>query len=131
MKKSSKILIAVVALIALASVVFAVIPAFAQKKKADEKIVIDTTELCKDVLGHHAATPVEITVVGRKIQSVVALPSDETPSFFEQAVKVLDAFNGMTVKEALQADVDAISGATMSSEALITNVKSGLKTLQK
>lgn len=131
MKKSSKILIAVVALIALASVVFAVIPAFAQKKKADEKIVIDTTELCKDVLGHHAATPVEITVVGRKIQSVVALPSDETPSFFEQAVKVLDAFNGMTVKEALQADVDAISGATMSSEALITNVKTGLKTLQK
>lgn len=124
-------MIAVVALIALASVVFAVIPAFAQKKKADEKIVIDTTELCKDVLGHHAATPVEITVVGRKIQSVVALPSDETPSFFEQAVKVLDAFNGMTVKEALQADVDAISGATMSSEALITNVKSGLKTLQK
>lgn len=131
MKKSSKILIAVVALIALASVVFAVIPAFAQKKKADEKIVIDTTELCKDVLGHHAATPVEITVVGRKIQSVVALPSDETPSFFEQAVKVLDAFNGMTVKKALQADVDAISGATMSSEALITNVKTGLKTLQK
>lgn len=131
MKKSSKILIAVVALIALASVVFAVIPAFAQKKKADEKIVIDTTELCKDVVGHHAATPVEITVVGRKIQSVVALPSDETPSFFEQAVKVLDAFNGMTVKEALQADVDAISGATMSSEALITNVKTGLKTLQK
>ncbi|MBP5693326.1 MAG: FMN-binding protein, partial [Bacteroidales bacterium] len=130
MKKSSKILIAVVALIALASVVFAVIPAFAQKKKADEKIVIDTTELCKDVLGHHAATPVEITVVGRKIQSVVALPSDETPYFFEQAVKVLDAFNGMTVKEALQADVDAISGATMSSEALITNVKTGLKTLQ-
>ncbi|MBO7117851.1 MAG: FMN-binding protein, partial [Bacteroidales bacterium] len=108
-----------------------VIPDFAQKKKADEKIVIDTTELCKDVLGHHAATPVEITVVGRKIQSVVALPSDETPSFFEQAVKVLDAFNGMTVKEALQADVDAISGATMSSEALITNVKTGLKTLQK
>ena len=131
MKKSSKILIAVVALIALASVVFAVIPAFAQKKKADEKIVIDTTELCKDVLGHHAATPVEITVVGRKIQSVVALPSDETPSFFEQAVKVLDAFNGMTVKEALHADVVAISGATMSSEALITNVKTGLKTLQK
>ncbi|MBP5795976.1 MAG: FMN-binding protein [Bacteroidales bacterium] len=43
----------------------------------------------------------------------------------------MDAFNGMTVKKALQADVDAISGATMSSEALITNVKTGLKTLQK
>ena len=131
MKKSSKILIAVVALIALASVVFAVIPAFAQKKKADEKIVIDTTELCKDVLGHHASTPVEITIVGGKIESVVALPSEETPSFYQNAVKVLDAFKGMTVKEALQADVDAVSGATMSSDALIENVKAGLKTLQK
>ena len=131
MKKSSKILIAVVALIALASVVFAVIPAFAQKNKADKKIVIDTTELCKDVLGHHAATPVEITIVGGKIESVVALPSEETPSFYQNAVKVLDAFKGMTVMEALQADVDAISGATMSSDALIENVKAGLKTLQK
>ena len=131
MKKSSKILIAVVALIALASVVFAVIPAFAQKKKADEKIVIDTTELCKDVLGHHATTPVEIIIVGGKIESVVALPSEETPSFYQNAVKVLDAFKGMTVKEALQADVDAVSGATMSSDALIENVKAGLKTLQK
>ena len=68
MKKTSKILIAVVALIALASVAFTVFPASAQKK-ADEKKVIDTTEMCKDVLGHHAATPVKITIVGGKIQS--------------------------------------------------------------
>ena len=68
MKKTSKILIAVVALIALASVAFTVFPASAQKK-ADEKKVIDTTEMCKDVLGHHAATPVKITIVGGKIQT--------------------------------------------------------------
>ncbi|MBR4002209.1 MAG: FMN-binding protein [Bacteroidales bacterium] len=130
MKKTSKILIAVVALIALASVAFTVFPASAQKK-ADEKKVIDTTVMCKDVLGHHAATPVKITIVGGKIQSVEALPSDETPSFYQNAVKILDAFKGMTVKEALESDVDAISGCTMSCEALKENIKAGLKSIQK
>ena len=130
MKKTSKILIAVVALIALASVAFTVFPASAQKK-ADEKKVIDTTEMCKDVLGHHAATPVKITIVGGKIQSVEALPSEETPSFYQNAVKSLDAFKGMTVKEALESDVDAISGCTMSCEALKENIKAGLKSIQK
>ncbi len=130
MKKTSKILIAVVALIALASVAFTVFPASAQKK-ADEKKVIDTTVMCKDVLGHHAATPVKITIVGGKIQSVEALPSEETPSFYQNAVKILDAFKGMTVKEALESDVDAISGCTMSCEALKENIKAGLKSIQK
>lgn len=122
MKKISKIIVAVL------TVAAAVVAVSCSSKKT---VVVDTTDLCKDVIGHHATTPVQITVVGGKIQSVVALPSDETPSYYEKAVKVLDAFNGMTVKKALQADVDAISGATMSSEALITNVKTGLKTLQK
>ena len=122
MKKISKIIVAVL------TVAAAVVAVSCSSKKT---VVVDTTDLCKDVIGHHATPPVQITVVGGKIQSVVALPSDETPSYYENAVKVLDAFNGMTVKKALQADVDAISGATMSSEALITNVKTGLKTLQK
>ena len=131
MKKSSKILIAALAVIALVTAAIILFPAGAQNKKADEKTVIDTTEMCKDVIGHHATTPVEITIVGGKIQSVKALPSEETPSFYVEAVKVLDAFKGMTVKEALEAEVDAISGATMSSDALIENVKTGLRTLQK
>ena len=130
MNKSSKTIIAALVVIALAAVAIAVFPASAQKK-ADEKTVIDTTEMCKDVLGHHAATPVKITIVGDKIESVVALPSDETPSFYEMAVKVLDAYKGMSVKKALEADVDAISGATMSSDALIENVRTGLRSLEK
>ena len=130
MKKTSKIFIAVVALIALASVALTMFPASAQKKEEDKK-VIDTTEMCKEVLGHHAPTPGKITIVGDKIQSVEALPSDETPSFFDMAVEVLDAFKGMTVQKALEAEVDAVSGATMSSEALIKNVKTGLRSLEK
>lgn len=131
MKKTAKILIAVLALVALATAAVVMFPALGQNMKANNKVVVNTTELCKDVLGHHATTPVEITIVGGKIESVKALPSEETPSFYVEAVKVLDAFKGMTVKQALEAEVDAISGATMSSDALIENVKAGLKTLQK
>ena len=131
MKKSSKILIAALVVVALVAAAFAVIPALAQNKKAPEKIVIDTTEMCKDVLGHHAATPVQITIVGGKIESVVALPSDETPSFYQNAVKILDSYKGMTVKQALESDVDAISGCTMSCDALKENIMAGLKSIQK
>ena len=121
MKKISKIIIAVL------TVAAAVVAVSCSSKKT---VVVDTTDLCKDVIGHHATTPVQITVVGGKIQSVVALPSDETPSYYENAVSVLKAFEGLTVKKALEADVDAVSGATMSSVALIKNVKAGLETLK-
>ena len=126
MKKTSISIIVTLAVIAL----IAVVSCSGKKKQSAEPIVIDTTELCKDVIGHHATTPVVITIVDGKIQSVVALPSDETPSYYEDAVKVLDSFKGLTVKQALKADVDAISGATMSSVALIKNVKAGLETLK-
>ena len=128
MKKTSKILIAVLGLIAVAAVALTVFPAWGQTKKTGDKVVINTTEMCKDVIGHHATTPLEITV---EITDIKVLPSDETPSFYEMAVKVLDAFKGMTVQQALEAEVDAVSGATLSSDALITNVQTGLKSLQK
>ncbi|MBO4843235.1 MAG: FMN-binding protein [Bacteroidales bacterium] len=131
MKKTSKILIAVLGLIAVAAVALTVFPAWGQTKKTGDKVVINTTEMCKDVIGHHATTPLEITVEGGKITDIKVLPSDETPSFYEMAVKVLDAFKGMTVQQALEAEVDAVSGATLSSDALITNVQTGLKSLQK
>ena len=130
MNKTVKIILKVLALAVLVVAVTYTIKAYNQKKVPSEPIVIDTTELCKDVIGHHATTPVKITIVDGKIQSVVALPCDETPSFYEDAVKVLKAFEGLTVKQALEADVDAISGATMSSDALVKNVKAGLQTLK-
>lgn len=93
----------------------------------DGTIIINTTEIGEEFIGHHATTPVEIKVFKGKIVEVNALESDETPSFYEKAVEVLKAFIGMTVKEASAAEVDAVTGCTMSSVALIKNVKEGLK----
>lgn len=102
----------------------------AQTRTSDkDSIKVNTTEIGKEFIGHHATTPVEIVVYKGKVTRVTALPSDETPSFYEMAVAVLKSFVGLTVKEALDAKVDAVSGATMSSVALIENVKAGLKTV--
>ncbi len=119
-------------LLAAVSVLFA-LTAFSSAAQSirtvnkDGSITINTTEISGDFIGHHATTPVEITVLKGKIKNVTALPSDETPSFYEMAVAVLKSFIGMTVEEAAKAEIDAVSGATMSSNALISNVKEGLK----
>jgi electron transport complex protein RnfG len=47
------------------------------------------------------------------------------------AVVILKKYVGLTPKEAMEAKIDAVSGATMSSDALIENVQAGLKELDK
>lgn len=93
----------------------------------DGSITINTTEIGKEFIGHHATTPLEIVVKDEKITSIKALPSDETPSYYEKAITLLKSFVGMTVKEASEVEIDAVTGCTMSSIALIQNVKEGLK----
>ncbi len=113
-----------------ASLLLAAIPSHAQSVRTvakDGSITINTTEIGQEFIGHHATTPVEIVVNKGKIISVTALPSDETPSFYEKAITLLKSFAGMTVEEASKAEVDAVTGSTMSSKALIQNVKEGLK----
>ena len=92
-----------------------------------DTLVINTTEIGKEILGHHTTTPVEIVLSEGRIVSVTALPSDETPAYFRKARKILAIFIGMTVEEALDTEVDAVSGATMSSNALVHNVHLGLQ----
>ena len=58
---------------------------------------------------------------------IKALKNHETPEFFEQASKLLTAWNGKSVDEAQQLKVDAISGATFSSRGIIGNVERGLQ----
>ena len=120
----------IVKLIVTLAVFSMVLPVAAQEIRTvgkDGSIIINTTEIGKDFIGHHATTPVEIVVNNNKITRIKALPSDETPSFYEKAVTLLQSFVGMTVKEASEAEVDAVTGCTMSSIALIQNVKEGLK----
>ena len=93
----------------------------------DNVTVINTTSLAKDVTGFGGTVPLEIYLKDGKILKIKALKNHETPEFFEQASKLLTAWNGKSVDEAQQLKVDAISGATFSSRGIIGNVERGLQ----
>ena len=94
--------------------------------------VVNTTSLATDVEGYIGTTPLKIYIQKNKILKIEALHNQETPKYFAKIKKqLLDKWNGMTVKEAQKAQVDGVTGATMSSDAVKENVKRGLDYYQK
>lgn len=90
--------------------------------------VINTTTLAKDVRGYRGTTPLKIYVKKNKIQKIEALKNRETPEYFEEVEAVMfPKYQGLTVKKALSAPVDGVTGATLSSKAVRENVKRGLE----
>ena len=88
--------------------------------------VINTTTLCADVKGYADATPIKIYIKDGKIEKIKTLRNAETPKFWALIKKeVLPKWEGMDVKKAAKAKVDAVTGATMSSKALMKNVQAG------
>ena len=88
---------------------------------------VNTTEIGNTIIGYNGATPLLITIENEKIVKVEALENDETPRFFSNAEGILPALAGRDINEVLEAEIDAVSGATYSSEALIANVRVGLR----
>jgi len=101
--------------------------------KKPKSFVVNTEKLGKEVMGYAGTTPVEITVTDGKIEKVVALPNSETPGFFQRVLDspIFTALNGKTVKEASEVKLDAVSGATYSSKAVIENIRLGLQEAAK
>ena len=78
----------------------------------DGTIVVNTTAIGKDIAGYGGPVPLEIRLKDGRVAGVKALANTETPDFFDEA-------------EAQK--VDAVSGATFSSQAIIGNVRRGLQ----
>lgn len=101
----------------------------------DGTLIVNTTQLGKNIEGYAGAVPLEIHLKEDKVQKIVALPNEETPSFFDEAKVIFKQWEGKRIDEAMQAEVDAVSGATYTSEAIIKNVQKGLRyatqTIQK
>ena len=95
---------------------------------ADGSRLISTEELAKDVLGFGGSVPLHIYMREGRVVRVEALDNYETPPFFAQVVKdILPAWNGLTADEALKKEVAAVSGATISSRAVIENFRRGME----
>lgn len=125
MKQTSFTVISI--LVALAAAFFS-FTINAKTTKGGSPQVIMTGEIAKKVIGYQGPTPVSISISNGRIASITALDNQETPSYFNKAKqKVFGQFVGKTVDEALKLDADAATGATYSSEALIKNIKMGLK----
>lgn len=92
----------------------------------DGTSVIHTQSLPGTISGYAGPVPLDIYISDGKISDIKALPNAETPSFFERAAEVLSSWTGKTLAEAEALKVDAVSGATFSSAAIINNVNVGL-----
>ena len=88
--------------------------------------VVNTTTLCPNVKGYTDVVPVKIYIKNGKIDKVKPLRNDETPKYWAMIKKqMLPKWEGMDVKKAAKAKVDAVTGATISSKALLKNVQTG------
>lgn len=89
-------------------------------------IVVNTSTLCPNIKGYADAVPVKIYIKGGKIEKIKSLHNAETPKFWALIKKeMMPKWEGMDVKKAAKAKVDAVTGATMSSKALLKNVQAG------
>ncbi|MFI3315900.1 MAG: FMN-binding protein, partial [Rikenellaceae bacterium] len=74
-------------------------------------------------------TPIKLYLKDGVVSKVELQPNRETPTIFQ---KIVDAnlsqrWVGLSTKKASTAKVDAISGATISSKAIIANVQRAAK----
>ena len=95
--------------------------------KENGAIVINTTELGKNVEGYQGPTPLKVYIKNNMVEKIEFLKSPETPKYYDRVKKFLQSkCDGLKVKEAREKEVDVVTGATYSSEAVIENVRLAL-----
>lgn len=94
--------------------------------KPDGAFVVNTKPLAKDVQGYGGPVPLKIYIKDGRVAAVEAEPNAESPDFFNRAKELLNHWQNKSVDEALAESVDAVSGATFSSKAIIANMQRGL-----
>lgn len=94
--------------------------------------IVNTTTIANGVDGYNGPVPVKIYIKKNKIEKIEVLKNQEGPKYMAKVKEaMLNAWDGLTVKEAQAKEVDAVTGATYTSEALKGNVRKGLEYYQK
>ena len=103
--------------------------AFYQVKDAKGKVigtVLLSSPYSDKISGFNGPTPLLIALdADGHIKNVVMLDNEETPVFAQRVVDggLYNAWNGLSVDEALNKDVDAVSGATYTSNSIQRSLK--------
>ena len=86
-----------------------------------------------NIMGFNGPTPLQIALdKDGLIIEVKLLENRETPSFLNRVIEAgfLDSWNGLNVYEALEKEVDAVSGATYSSKGIQKSLKARLEAIE-
>ena len=128
-----KMMIGSLVLIALAATLQSAAPQGDEvMTKENGTYIVNTTTLGKDVQGYVSTTPVKIYINKNKVEKVEFLKNQETPKYMAKVKKaLLNAWDGLKVKDAATKKVDGVTGATFSSEAIKKNIQLGLEYYQK
>ena len=94
----------------------------------DGTVIVNTTDLCKDVMGYGGPTPVEIQIKKGVIEKITPLKNQETPEFYGSVRNsdLFESLDGKTLAEAVSQPIDGVSGATYTSSAFIKNIRTGI-----
>ena len=100
---------------------------------AADTLVVNTTDMARDVIGFNDRTPLEIKLVDGVIVGIKALPNKESPGYFRRVISspIFTSPIGKKPAEVLDMQLDAVSGATYSSEAVIENLRRGLRSVSQ
>lgn len=98
------------------------------RKEKDGTYVVNTTTLAKDVDGYIGPTPVEVYIKKNKVVKVVMLKSQETPKYNARVKKeMLPSYENQKITKGKTLEVDGVTGATFTSNAVKENVKRALE----
>lgn len=109
---------------------------FAVKNAENETVgsVLLSSPYSDGVKGYAGPTPLLIALDKEgKIMQVRILANRETPGFLKSVTNAgfFESWNGLTVDEALQKNVDAVSGATYSSRGIQNSLKARLAVVSR
>ena len=96
--------------------------------------VLFSSPYSDQIKGFNGPTPLLIALdADGRIKTVALLENEETPRFAQSVVEggLYESWNGLTVEEALDKQVDAVSGATYTSNGVKNSLVARLKAYQR
>ena len=94
--------------------------------------ILYTAPYADDIYGFAGNTPLIIALDGnQKIQGTKILANNESTNYLEYVTNegLFDSWNELSIRDAMNKQVDAISGATYTSESVINSLKTRLSIL--
>lgn len=103
------------------------------RKEKDGTYVVNTTTIANDVEGYAGPTPLEVYIKKNKIVKVVPLKTMDGAKYVAKVKNgMLPKYEGMKIeKKRSLPQVDGVTGATFTSDAMRENVKRAVEYYQK